>query len=127
VADASDVDVTLIRPGGISYLHIPAVDVRAAAAFYASVFDWAVSNIDSDRPSFVDGTGHLAGAWMSDQAISREPGLLVYVYVVDIDDAVARIAAGGGQIIAEPQAEGDLRVATFRDPAGNVLGLWQAT
>ncbi len=33
--------------------------------------------------------------------------------------------AGGGEIATQPYPEGDLRVATFRDPAGNEVGVWQ--
>jgi predicted enzyme related to lactoylglutathione lyase len=121
-----DVDLGLIRPGCISYLHIPARDVRTAALFYQAAFGWQVDNVDSARPSFVDCSGQMAGAWMTDQAVSREPGLLPYIYVDDIDQACAAVAEHGGEIVAAPYAEGDLRVATFRDPAGNVMGLWQA-
>lgn len=124
---ASEVDATVSRPGGISYLHIPAVDVRQAADFYESVFGWRVTGKDTGRPSFSDGTGHVAGAWMRDQAISREPGLLPYIFVSDLADTVARITAGGGEIVAAPYDEGTLRVATFRDPAGNLLGVWADT
>jgi predicted enzyme related to lactoylglutathione lyase len=128
VADHSTgVDVDLQRPGCISYLHIPAVDVRAAALFYQTVFGWQIMNIDSGRPSFVDRSGSMAGAWMTDQAVSAQPGLLPYLYVDNVDDTVAHIAAHGGSIVSAPAPEGNLRIATFRDPAGNVLGVWQAT
>lgn len=117
----------LARPGGLSYVHLPATDVGQAARFYAGVFGWAVRDADSDRPSFDDGTGHVAGAWMTDQEVNRKPGILLYIYVDDIDDAVRRIVGAGGTIVAAPEDEGTLRVARFRDPSGNVLGLWQET
>jgi predicted enzyme related to lactoylglutathione lyase len=119
------VDPGLVRPGGISYLHIPATDVGAAARFYESVFGWDVHGHDSERPGFVDSTGHVAGAWMTDQAVSREPGLLPYIYVSDVAATVDLVVAYGGEIVAAPYAEGNLSVATFRNPAGNVMGLWQ--
>ena len=119
------VDPGLVRPGGISYLHIPATDVGAAARFYESVFGWDVHGHDSERPGFVDSTGHVAGARMSDQAVSREPGLLPYIYVSDVAATVDLVVAYGGEIVAAPYAEGNLSVATFRDPAGNVMRLWQ--
>jgi predicted enzyme related to lactoylglutathione lyase len=122
--DPATVEARLTRPGGISYLHIPAVDVGQAARFYENVFAWNVRDHDTDRPSFDDGTGHVSGAWMSDQAISREPGLLPYIYVEHIDETVERITAHGGQVVVAPYPEGTLWVATFRDPAGNVMGLW---
>ena len=122
---APAVDAGLARPGGISYLHMPATDVRRAAVFYQSVFGWSVRGHETDRPSFDDGTGHVSGAWVKDQAIARDPGLLPYIYVDDIDECVGRIRAHGGQVVTGPDPEGNLKVATFRDPEGNVIGLWQ--
>ncbi len=118
------VDTRLTTPGAISYLHIPAADVRQAAAFYREVFGWHINNPNSDRPSFDDASGRLSGAWISDHLVATEPGLLPYIYVDQIEEAVARILAHGGQIVTNPFPEGLLTVATFRDPAGNVIGLW---
>ena len=123
--DPVGVDSRLRRPGGISYLHIPAVDVQEAAYFYEKVFGWNVHGHDTTRPSFDDGTGHVSGAWMTTQAISREPGLLPYIYVERIYDAVERIVSHGGRVVRAPYPEGNLWVATFLDPAGNMIGLWQ--
>ena len=123
--EAPGVDQHLKRAGSISYVHIPAVDVHEAARFYEAVLGWTVRDHDSDRPTFDDGSGYISGAWMADQAVVREPGLLLYIYVERIDEVVARIGAHGGAVVRTPYAEGSLRVATFRDPAGNVLGLWE--
>lgn len=117
-------DARLVRPGCMTYLHIPATDVRGAAAFYRDVFGWTVHNPDSDRPSFDDPSGHLSGAWISEHVAVTQPGLLPYVYVEDVGEAVGRILANGGEIVGDPRPEGLLTVATFRDPAGNVIGLW---
>ncbi len=67
-----------------------------------------------------------SGAWITKHAVSREPGLLPYVYVEDLDATVALVEANGGEIVDGPAPEGNLVVATFCDPAGNVMGLWQA-
>jgi uncharacterized protein len=122
----SGVEDRLKRPGCISYLHMPAVDVLASAAFYREVFGWTIHEQKSGRVSFDDGTGTMSGAWMTDQAVSREPGFLPYIYVDDIRRTVEEIVGHGGEIVQATRAEGDLWVATFRDPAGNVLGVWQA-
>ncbi len=61
-------------------------------------------------------------AWIADGVISRttlRPGI--------VPEAIARILAHGGEIVTDPFPEGLLTVATFRDPAGNVLGLWHDT
>jgi predicted enzyme related to lactoylglutathione lyase len=50
---------------------------------------------------------------------------LLYVYVDRVDDTLTRVTAHGGQVVKAPCREGELWVATFRDPAGNVFGAWQ--
>jgi uncharacterized protein len=118
------VEPTVARPGGISYLRIPAVDPRRSAEFYAGVFGWLV---DTGRasPSFTDGTGHVIGHFTTDLAAAEDAGVRPYVYVESVDGAVAAVEALGGEIVNRPYREGTLWVATFRDPAGNVLGIWQ--
>jgi hypothetical protein len=84
----------LSRPNGISYLHLPATDPTAAARFYQAAFSWAVHDLEGPRPGFEDGTGHVAGAWVTDQAVQREPGLLLYIYVDDARRAGSSKRAG---------------------------------
>jgi uncharacterized protein len=114
----------VFRPGGVSYLRIPADDVRGAAAFYEAVFGWRV-DVARAEPSFEDGTGHVIGHFVPDLAIAGEAGVRPYVFVEDVDEALERVVARGGAVMTPPYPEGDLWVATFRDPAGNVIGVWQ--
>jgi uncharacterized protein len=118
------VDPAVARPGGISYLRIPAVDPRASAEFHAEVFGWLV---DTGRasPSFTDGTGHVIGHFRADLAVAEDAGVRPDVYVDPVDGGVAAVEALGGEIVDRPYPEGTLWVATFRDPAGNVVGIWQ--
>jgi predicted enzyme related to lactoylglutathione lyase len=120
------VDSRLARHGHVSYLEIPAVDTDKSAAFYEAVFGWSIRRRDNGHLSFDDRSGDLIGHWVTGRAVSREPGLVPYIYVDHIDDIVERIVKQGGQIVRSPYPEGDLWVATFRDPAGNHMGIWQA-
>src|SRR5262249_61672818 len=119
------VDTHLTRHGGLSYLETPAVDAQQSAAFYRQVLGWSLERRDTGDLRFEDATGHLIGRWLTSRAISREPGLLAYFYVDCIGDAVGRVVPYGGEVVQEPYVEGNLWVATVRDPAGNVIGLWQ--
>jgi predicted enzyme related to lactoylglutathione lyase len=119
------VDARLARHGGLSYLEIPAVDTSRSASFYEKVLGWNVREYGSDNPRFDDPTGHLIGRWVTCHAISREPGFLPYIYVDRIDEAVKRVPEHGGEVVKAPYPEGDLWVARVRDPAGNMIGLWQ--
>ena len=53
--------------------------------------------------------------------------MLPYIYVDHVEATVTRILAHGGEIVSGPRPEGRLTVATFRDPAGNTVGLWHDT
>ncbi len=119
------VAASLARHGGLSYLEIPAVDVRQSAVFYEKVLGWNLREADSDDPRFSDATGHLIGRWQTGLAVCREPGLLPFIYVDHIDNALERVTAHGGEVVKGPYPEGNLWVATVRDPAGNVIGLWK--
>jgi predicted enzyme related to lactoylglutathione lyase len=118
------VDPAVARPGGISYLRVPAVDPQRSAEFYAGVFGWQVDAARAE-PSFADGTGHVIGHFVADVPAAEDAGVRPYVYVQSVDAAVAAVEAHGGEIVNPPYPEGNLWVATFRDPAGNVVGIWQ--
>lgn len=122
----SGIDPNLARHGHISYLEIPAADVEPSARFYESVFGWEISRRDDGKCSFDDRSGNLIGRWVTGRAVSSEPGLLPFIYVDQIDAIVEGITKSGGQIVQPPRPEGNLWVAAFRDPAGNLLGIWQA-
>lgn len=119
------VDSILARNGGLSYLEIPTIDARRSAEFYQKVLGWLPRGDDPDHPKFSDPGGHLIGKWVTGRAISREAGLLPFIYVNQVRAAVEKVVASGGEIVKAPYAEGTLLVAVIRDPAGNIIGLWQ--
>ena len=123
---ADSVDAPFPRDGKLSYMQIPAADTKTCGDFYASVFGWRVAAENAGHRSFQDASGELLGAFVSHLTPSAEPGVLPYIYVDGIDAAVERIPAHGGAMVRDIYPEGGLFVATFRDPAGNVIGIWQA-
>jgi uncharacterized protein len=118
------VEPTVARPGGISYLAMPARDAAESAEFYRTVFGWEIRG-SSDAPSFSDGTGHVIGHWRTDLSVAGEAGIHPYIYVTGLGDVLRRAEEHGGQVVTPPYPEGNLAVATIRDPAGNVIGVWQ--
>jgi predicted enzyme related to lactoylglutathione lyase len=121
----SNVDPRVSRPNGISYLRIPSHDVRRSAEFYQKVFAWKAGS-DPDHPSFEDGSGHVIGHWIKDLKVVGEAGVVPYIYVERLTETLEKIRSNGGEFVSAPYPEGDLWVAMFRDPAGNVLGIWQS-
>jgi len=109
------------------YFEIPAQDVHQSAAFYAKAFNWYIRKDGSSHPSFDDATGNISGTWVTDRAVSRDAGLLPSIWVDNIDVSLAMVAAHGGAILEPVQSvspDGSAWIATFRDPAGNVLRLY---
>jgi predicted enzyme related to lactoylglutathione lyase len=114
----------LAKPGGVTYMQIPATDPRASGDFYAAVFGWNVRG-NVDHLGFDDAAQQVSGAFVTGRAISKEPGILPYVYVDDVDATLAKAQARGAEVVTPRYDEGNLWVATIRDPAGNVIGVWQ--
>lgn len=114
----------MFRAGGVSYLRIPAPDPASTASFYEAVFGWTLRG-RRESPGFSDATGHVIGHFVAELPVAGDAGVVPYVYVDSLPDAIALLESQGGDIVTEPYPEGDLRVARFRDPAGNVIGLWQ--
>lgn len=124
MSSSAEIEPSVFRVGGVSYLRIPAEEPQRSASFYEAVFGWTVRG-DRNEPSFTDGSGHVIGHFMVDQPVAGEAGVRPYIFVEQVDETLEKVVAQGGEVVTPPYPEGDLWVATFRDPAGNVLGVWQ--
>lgn len=122
-ADEAEAFNQSLRPaqGQLSYLQIPALSVRQSAEFYSRVFGW---NIEHPHPGF-DAPG-LIGQWTTDRSPTRDAGMLPWLNVDSMVEAMKLVRAYGGEVLEHPTPDGpDRLLATVRDPAGNVIGLVQ--
>jgi predicted enzyme related to lactoylglutathione lyase len=113
--------------GKICYLEIPTTDVETSANFYTKIFGWNVRLRGDGACAFDDTTGAVSGSWVLDRPPSSEPGILTYIMVDNIDTTLTEITKAGGQVVTPRTSigSGSEACATFRDPAGNILGLYQ--
>jgi uncharacterized protein len=111
--------------GKVCYVEIPAIDVELSAAFYRDVFGWQIRQRGDGNTAFDDTTGEVSGAWVTGRSPAAEPGLLLYIWVDDAAAAVDAVIAHGGAIVQPIGIDAPEITARFRDPAGNVLGLYQ--
>ena len=113
-------------PGKIGYIQIPALDVDRAAAFYEAVFGWTLRRRGDGEIAFDDTVGEVSGTWITGRPAASEPGLLIYMLVESVERTLETIRDAGGEPVTPltPQGEGEA-FATFRDPDGNVLGIFQ--
>ena len=109
----------VLAQGNVCYLQIPARDPHASAVFYEQVFGW---QIERPHASFI--APGLIGQWVDDREPSVGAGVLLWISVDSVEQALERARSGGGDVLAEPSADGPNRIlATIRDPAGNAVGI----
>ena len=111
--------------GKICYIEIPSTDVARSADFYSRVFGWNVRQRGDGHSAFDDTTGQVSGTWILGRPPSSQPGLLVYVMVDSVAATLDAVVASGGEIVQPIGADAPEITARFRDPAGNVIGLYQ--
>ena len=113
------------KNGKVCYIEMPATDIERSAEFYARVFGWGIRRRGDGRVAFDDTTGEVSGAWVTGRPASREPGLLFYIMVDSVAASVDAVIANGGQLVQPIGADAPEVTARFRDPGGNVIGLYQ--
>jgi len=101
------------------------LDVCQSAEFYEPAFGWNIRFRDTESPSFDDTTGEVSGAWVLDRTPDPDPGILPWIMVANAAAAAAAVVAAGGQVVLPAGRYGTEDLATFLDPAGNLLGLYQ--
>ena len=111
--------------GKICYIEIPARDVSRSAEFYKQAFGWSIRTRGDGAKAFDDGVGEVSGTWVTGRPAATSPGLLIYIMVESVAKTCEAVVAAGGEIVQPVGADAPEITARFRDPAGNVLGLYQ--
>lgn len=122
----------------VVHFEIPAEDLSRMKDFYGSVLGWQFTTVPMSIGEYtsvvttpVDEQTQLPtepGA-INGGAFQRTPELaapVVTVDVPDIDEALRQVESHGGSTVTPRTAiEGMGAFAYFKDPEGNVMGLWE--
>jgi predicted enzyme related to lactoylglutathione lyase len=109
-----------LAPGQLCYLQIPALDVTASAQFYARVFGWRV-----DPPEAGFEAPGLIGQWITDRPPAPGAGPVGWIHVGDVRATLAVARDAGATLRDGPIPDGPRLLASFDDPAGNLVGIVQ--
>ena len=125
----------------VTHFEMPYDDAARASRFYASAFGWQMHALGADMGHYV-----LAGTTESDAGgRPTKPGAIngglfqrkpdwpgqhpsVVIAVDDIDAAMRKVAAAGGQVLGDSEAmdiPGVGRYVSFHDTEGNRIGMLQ--
>lgn len=122
----------------VCHYEIPARDMERASRFYHQVFGWRVEPLAwGGHPYYkVRGSaGEIVGA-ASREGIDgglvpagegvEHPLLMIHVTGASLESCLEKIVAHGGAIDLPVTPVEDMGLyARFRDPEGNLMGLWQ--
>jgi predicted enzyme related to lactoylglutathione lyase len=121
--------------GRVVHFELPADNVERAQAFYSEVFGWRMQTIPgmgytlvgttpSDERGMPVEPGSINGGMLKRQPPIQVP--LITIHVTDVEVALRAVEKRGGQVVREKMQVGDMGFAAyFRDPEGNVVGLWE--
>ena len=120
-------------PNTFDWIEIRTGDIEQTARFYEGLFGWKVVNREEaeGQDYWIIDTGddprpenlRRGGLWL--RPAGQPLGVVVYVLVADIAATLQCVVELGGTIITPRTAQGPAFRATFADPSGNVLGLWE--
>ncbi len=123
--------------GRVVHFEVPFDDGDRARAFYRDAFGWNITEMPE-----LDYTIAASGP-TTEQGMPSEPGFInggmfqrsdewpgtgpvIVVDVDSIDSTLAKISEAGGTPLVDKLSVGDMGFAAyFRDPEGNVVGLWE--
>jgi hypothetical protein len=106
--------------GKIDYVEMPAGDLPATKAFYASAFGWSFTDYGPTYAAMNEG---LDGGFNADPADAVKTPLVV-LYAHDLEAMAAKVAAAGGTIVRPIFSFPGGRRFHFSDPSGNELAVW---
>ena len=116
--------MTSTQNGKICYVEMPAIDVPRSAEFYQKVFGWQIRKRGDGAIAFDDGVGQVSGTWVTGRTPAT-PWLLIYIMVDSVAATIDILVAHGGELVQPIGADAPEITARFRDPGGNVIGLYQ--
>jgi len=114
-----------IGKGKICYVEIPATDIARSADFYQRSFGWNIRTRGDGATAFDDGVGQVSGSWVLRRPPSTDAGFLIYIMVDSVAATMDAVVANGGVIVQPIGGDAPEITARFRDPAGNIMGLYQ--
>lgn len=98
-------------------------DLEALDLFYRELFGWQTTARDDEYHLVETGDGIGGGLMRCRNGVP--PYVTFYVRVQDLEKSLRRVEELGGRRLVPPTPVGDVGgMALFRDPAGNVIGLW---
>lgn len=118
-----------IPAGTIAWIDLTTPDATRARDFYAAVVGWKpdISEMDGYDDYIMNaGDGQPVAGVCHAKGVNGDmpPQWMIYIAVEDVDAALAKVVACGGEIVC-PARNAFARFAVIRDPAGAVCAIYE--
>jgi predicted enzyme related to lactoylglutathione lyase len=109
----------------VVHVEIPASDVQAAGTFYQELLGWKITHDQTLNYAMWEAADGTGGGFPQVSAESPAGQVLVYIHSDDIDADLRKVEQLGGTVV-HPKMEipNTGWFGLFKDPTGNVLGLY---
>ena len=111
----------------IDYVELAAPDIAAAKAFYSTAFGWEFNDYGPEYAGIRAAEGDDEVGGLTAAATPSAGGVLVMLWSDDLDTSVRSVQDAGGTVTNGPYDYPGGRRFHFQDPAGNQLGVYQAS
>ena len=117
--------------GAVNWMDLTSADAEGIRDFYKNVVGWKAMDISMgeyndycmqspDDDVVRTGICHSRG-----NNASIPPAWIMYINVANLDESIAQVISGGGEVINGPRKSGEkARYCIIRDPAGAYCGLF---
>ena len=116
--------ISKLPDGSLCHTEIYASDLGESMMFYAELFDWEVRNSMNGYGMWKDSNGYEGG--FSTAGRPNDTGCAIYLKVDNMEEYISRLRERGAEIVQEKTAIAPDYgyYSLFKDPAGNIMGLW---
>jgi len=110
----------------ITHIEFSSRDLHESKKFYSSVFDWDIKDFPEMNYATFEAEGGTGGGFNPIGDEYPAGTTMIYINTPDLTETLEKIKAAGGTIILEGYDIPTVgRMATFKDPTGNVVSLLQ--
>jgi len=110
----------------IVHVEFPAGNPTQGSQFYAGLFGWRIQVEETFDYVMFEAEGGPGGGFVTQGTDDSVDAVVPYVGTADLDATLAKAVSLGAEMVREKtEIPGMGCLALFRDPSGNVVGLWQ--
>ena len=108
----------------ITHIELSTRDIEETKKFYQSIFEWEIEDFPEMNYATFQAVGGTGGGFNPISDDFPAGTMMIYINTPNLEDTLEKIKSAGGTILLEEYEIPTVgRMATFKDPTGNVVSL----